>query len=53
MDVYKRNAVRLAEVWMDEYKRFYYEKIQFDLVIKKMQSNTFFDWLIGVGVAIY
>ena len=28
----KRNSIRLAEVWMDEYKKYYYERIGGDLV---------------------
>lgn len=31
VNVLKKNSVRLAEVWMDEYKTFYYERIGFDL----------------------
>ncbi|VDL68300.1 unnamed protein product [Nippostrongylus brasiliensis] len=32
VNVLKKNAVRLAEVWLDEYKEFYYERIAHDLV---------------------
>jgi len=28
----KRNSVRLAEVWLDDYKKYYYERINKDLV---------------------
>ena len=34
-DIYqiiKKNSVRLAEVWLDEYKQFYYETIDYDKV---------------------
>ncbi|VDL67592.1 unnamed protein product [Nippostrongylus brasiliensis] len=31
VNVLKKNAVRLAEVWLDEYKEFYYERIAHDL----------------------
>ncbi|CAG9532700.1 unnamed protein product [Cercopithifilaria johnstoni] len=31
VNVLKRNSVRLAEVWMDEYKKYYYERINNDL----------------------
>ena len=31
-DLMKRNNVRLAEVWMDEYKQYYYQKIGNNLV---------------------
>ncbi|CAF1326389.1 unnamed protein product [Rotaria magnacalcarata] len=30
-NVVKKNTVRLAEVWLDEYKKFYYERIGYDL----------------------
>lgn len=32
VNVLKRNSIRLAEVWMDEYKKYYYERIGGDLV---------------------
>ena len=32
VNVVKKNSVRLAEVWMDEYKTYYYERFNFDLV---------------------
>jgi polypeptide N-acetylgalactosaminyltransferase len=31
VDVLRKNNVRLAEVWMDEFKTYYYERIDFDL----------------------
>ncbi|KAK3858249.1 hypothetical protein Pcinc_035552 [Petrolisthes cinctipes] len=31
VNVLKRNSIRLAEVWLDEYKKYYYERIGFDL----------------------
>lgn len=31
-NVLKKNSIRLAEVWMDEYKKYYYERFNFDLV---------------------
>lgn len=31
VNVVKRNSVRLAEVWLDDYKRFYYQRIGNDL----------------------
>ncbi|KAI5751963.1 hypothetical protein M8J77_012507 [Diaphorina citri] len=31
VNVLKRNSVRLAEVWMDEYKNYYYQRIGHDL----------------------
>lgn len=30
-DVLKKNLVRLAEVWMDEHKQYYYDRINNDL----------------------
>ena len=32
VNVVKKNSVRLAEVWMDEYKNYYYERFNHDLV---------------------
>jgi len=29
----KRNAVRFAEVWLDDYKQFYYNRIENKLVL--------------------
>lgn len=31
INVLKRNSVRLAEVWMDDYKKYYYDRIGHDL----------------------
>lgn len=31
-DILRKNAVRTAEVWMDEYKHIYYERLNYDLV---------------------
>ena len=32
VNVLRKNSVRLAEVWMDEYKHYYYDRIGNDLV---------------------
>ena len=32
VNVVKKNSVRLAEVWMDDYKKYYYERFNNDLV---------------------
>lgn len=32
VNVVKKNSIRLAEVWMDEYKQYYYERFNNDLV---------------------
>jgi polypeptide N-acetylgalactosaminyltransferase len=32
LSVVKRNAVRVAEVWLDDYKKYYYEQINYELV---------------------
>lgn len=32
VNVVKKNSIRLAEVWMDEYKKYYYERFNNDLV---------------------
>ena len=31
-EILRKNAVRMAEVWLDDYKQFYYEKLGYDLV---------------------
>ncbi|KAA0189848.1 hypothetical protein HAZT_HAZT006030 [Hyalella azteca] len=31
VNVLKKNSIRLAEVWLDEYKKYYYERIGYDL----------------------
>ena len=31
-NVVKKNSIRVAEVWMDDYKKYYYERFNFDLV---------------------
>ncbi|GFS11595.1 polypeptide N-acetylgalactosaminyltransferase [Elysia marginata] len=31
VNVVKKNAIRLAEVWMDDYKNYYYERFNYDL----------------------
>ena len=31
MNVLRRNSIRLAEVWMDDYKKYYYDRIGNDL----------------------
>jgi len=31
-NVLKKNSVRLAEVWLDDYKKYYFERLNFDLV---------------------
>jgi polypeptide N-acetylgalactosaminyltransferase len=31
INVVKKNSIRLAEVWMDDYKKYYYERFQFQL----------------------
>ena len=31
MNVLRRNSIRLAEVWLDDYKKYYYDRIGHDL----------------------
>ena len=42
-DVHGRNSMRLAEVWMDDYKRFYYMHRR-DLKVRETR-NCIFQWL--------
>lgn len=32
MNVLKRNSIRLSEVWLDEYAKYYYQRIGHDKV---------------------
>jgi len=56
VNVVKKNSVRLAEVWMDEYKKYYYERFNFDLgeygditsrkdLRNRLQCKSF-DWFV-------
>ena len=51
VNVLRKNSVRLAEVWMDEYKHYYYDRIGNDLVIVFLiltlwttKFNLFYSW---------
>lgn len=39
VNVLKRNSIRLAEVWMDDYAKYYYQRIGKDLVWFNMCSR--------------
>lgn len=49
VNVLRRNSVRLAEVWLDDYKKYYYERIGNELVLNQIIRNakTFFFLSLG------
>ena len=44
-NVLKKNSVRLAEVWLDGYKKYYYERLNFDLVRANQQNVVRWEWI--------
>lgn len=52
-NVLKKNSIRLAEVWMDDYKKYYYERFNFDLVRSDAKPRAVLARsVLGVGVTI-
>ena len=41
VNVVKKNSVRVAEVWMDEYKNYYYERFNNELVSAYYYSGIY------------
>lgn len=46
MNVVKKNTIRLAEVWMDGYKNYYYERFNFDLVSLILKRLRVIEWVL-------
>ena len=44
VNVVKKNSIRLAEVWMDDYKTYYYERFNNDLVRFATTSASTMTW---------
>ena len=38
-NVLRKNSVRLAEVWLDDYKKYYYTRFNYDLVQNSLYFN--------------
>ena len=58
VNVLRKNSIRLAEVWMDEYKKYYYDRywLSNDLIKKKLiffWLNWFFKFRIGNDLGDY
>ncbi len=41
VNVLRRNSIRLAEVWLDDYKKYYYDRIGHDLVRQRQKKQGF------------
>lgn len=39
VNIVRQNSIRLAEVWLDDYKKYYYERINFDLVSSQLNQE--------------
>jgi len=39
INVVKKNSIRVAEVWMDEYAKYYYDRFNNDLVSPALDYN--------------
>ena len=55
-DILKQNSIRLAEVWLDDYKRYYYSRFNFVLVRSNkynLPNEIYFSYFSGHPISLH